>query len=73
MLEVLKRVCTFGTEKIYDLIIIWKVSIDHIAISEGFISNMETEIGCWNSYKKLSDHKGIYVELKNKMEYRNHL
>jgi len=41
------------------------VSIDHIAISEGFISNMETEIGEWNLDKKLSDHKGIYVELKN--------
>ena len=65
MLEVLKRVCTFGTEQIYDLIIIWKVSIDHIAISEGFISNMETEIGEWNLDKKLSGHKGIYVELKN--------
>jgi len=41
------------------------VSIDHIAISEGFISNMETEIGEWNLDKKLSGHKGIYVELKN--------
>ena len=66
MLEVLKRVCTFGTEQIYDQIIIWKVSIDHIAISDGFISNMETKIGEWNLDKKLSDHKGFYVELKNK-------
>ena len=38
---------------------------DHIAISEGFISNMEKEIGEWNLDKKLSDHEGIYVELKN--------
>ena len=34
---------------------------------------METDICEWNLDKKLSDHKGIYVELKNKMEYRNHL
>jgi len=38
--------------------------IDHIAISENFITNMETEIGEWNIDKKLSDHKGIYVDLK---------
>ena len=42
--------------------------IDHIAISENFITNMETEIGEWNSDKILSDHKGIYVELKNNSE-----
>jgi hypothetical protein len=41
--------------------------VDHIAISENFITNMETEIGEWNLDKKLSDHKGIYVELKNKL------
>ena len=39
--------------------------IDHIAISENFIKNSETEIDEWNSDKKLSDHKGIYVNLKN--------
>ena len=42
--------------------------IDHIAISEDFIANMDTEIGEWNLNKKLSDHKGIYVELKNNNE-----
>jgi len=42
--------------------------IDHIAISENFTTNMETEIGEWNIDKKLSDHKGIYVDLKNKSE-----
>ena len=42
--------------------------IDHIAISESFITNLETDIGEWNSDKKLSDHKGIYVELKNNCE-----
>jgi hypothetical protein len=42
--------------------------IDHIAISENFITNMETEIGEWNLDKKLSDHKGIYVELKTLIE-----
>jgi len=40
--------------------------IDHIAISENFITNMEAEIGEWDLDNKLSDHKGIYVELKNK-------
>ena len=40
--------------------------IDHIAISENFTTNQETEIGEWNLDKKLSDHKGIYVELKKK-------
>jgi len=39
--------------------------IDHIAISESFTTNMEIEIVEWNADKKLSDHKGIYVELKN--------
>jgi len=38
--------------------------IDHIAISDNFIANMEIEIWEWNLDKKLSDHKGIYVELK---------
>lgn len=38
--------------------------IDHIAISENFIINLETEIGEWNLDKKLSDHKGIYTNLK---------
>lgn len=40
--------------------------IDPIAISENFITTMETEIGEWNLDKKLSDHKGIYVELSKK-------
>lgn len=39
--------------------------IDHIAISENFTTNLETTIGEWNLDKKLSDHKGIYAELKN--------
>jgi hypothetical protein len=39
--------------------------IDHIAISDNFTRNKETEIGEWNLDKKLSDHKGIYVDLKN--------
>ncbi len=39
--------------------------IDHIAISESLTTNLKTEIGEWNIDKKLSDHKGIYVELKN--------
>jgi exonuclease III len=40
--------------------------IDHIAISADFIANMESEIAEWNLDKKLSDHKGIYLNLKKK-------
>jgi exonuclease III len=43
-----------------------KECVDHIAISENFTTNLETEIGEWNLDKKLSDHKGIYVVLNNK-------
>ena len=39
--------------------------IDHIAISESFMTNLETEIDEWNLDKKLSDHKGIYTNLKH--------
>ena len=42
--------------------------IDHIAISENFTKSMETKIGEWNLDKKLSDHKGIYVDLKKNIE-----
>lgn len=38
--------------------------VDHIAISESLTTNLKTEIGEWNIDKKLSDHKGIYIELK---------
>ena len=47
--------------------------IDHIAISERFTTNMEIDIVEWNADKKLSDHIGIYVELKNnrdKQQYK---
>jgi len=46
--------------------------IDHIAISENFTTNLELEISEWNLDKKLSDHKGTYVELKiNSEKQRN--
>jgi exonuclease III len=38
-----------------------KECIDHIAISKNFIKNMKVEISEWNESKKLSDHKGIYI------------
>lgn len=41
--------------------------IDHIAISEIFKTNLKTDIGEWNLDKKLSDHKGIYVEFKSEI------
>lgn len=41
--------------------------IDHIAISENFLTNIAVETAEWNIDKKLSDHKGVYVDLrKNK-------
>ena len=38
--------------------------IDHIAVSNSFITGLTTEISEWNLDKTLSDHKGIFVELK---------
>ena len=38
--------------------------IDHIAISKKIIENRNIEIVEWNENKKLSDHKGIYINLK---------
>lgn len=37
--------------------------IDHIAISESFVGDREIDIYEWNQDKKLSDHKGISVEI----------
>ena len=37
--------------------------IDHIAISQGFITGFVAEVMEWNIEKKLSDHKGIVIEL----------
>jgi len=39
-----------------------------IAISKKNITNMETDICEWNLDKKLSDHKGNLLELKNDSE-----
>jgi hypothetical protein len=41
--------------------------IDHIAVSERFKTNLEIEIGEWNLDKKLSDHKGIYVDFRSEI------
>lgn len=37
--------------------------IDHIAVSDNFIKDIKKHIYEWNIEKKLSDHKGIVVEL----------
>jgi len=39
-----------------------------LLIAFNFTAYKEIEIGEWNLDKKLSDHKGIYVELKNNNE-----
>jgi endonuclease/exonuclease/phosphatase family metal-dependent hydrolase len=37
--------------------------IDHIAISRGFVGESNVRVEEWNLDKKLSDHKGICVEI----------
>ncbi len=39
-------------------------TIDHIAISQEFIGKAHVEIHEWNLDKKLSDHKGVCINLK---------
>jgi exonuclease III len=41
-----------------------KECIDHIAISKKIIENKNIEIEEWNKIEKLSDHKGIYINIK---------
>ncbi len=38
-------------------------SVDHIAISKGYIQNQNSTIAIWNEDKSLSDHIGICIEL----------
>ena len=38
--------------------------IDHIAISNNFLVDLSTDVSEWNIDKKLSDHKGVIVELR---------
>ena len=38
--------------------------IDHIAVSEGFVADADITVDEWNYDKRLSDHKGIYVDLR---------
>jgi len=37
--------------------------IDHIAISEAYVGSSKIQIQEWNLDKRLSDHKGITVEI----------
>lgn len=41
-----------------------KNCIDHIALSKTFIGDKEIEVSEWNEDKKLSDHKGILINIK---------
>jgi endonuclease/exonuclease/phosphatase family metal-dependent hydrolase len=38
--------------------------IDHIAVSRGLIDGLSVDVREWNHDKKLSDHKGVIVEIK---------
>ena len=40
-----------------------KECIDHIAVSESLLKNHKIIVGEWNHNKKLSDHKGVYVDI----------
>ena len=39
-------------------------NIDHIILTESFVTQFKSDISEWNIGKKLSDHKGICIELK---------
>jgi exonuclease III len=54
---------TFDKNKLTLLTRKQKECIDHIAISTNFVKNLKTEIHEWNFDKKMSDHKGIFVNL----------
>jgi len=46
-------------------------NVDHIIISKEFVKNKIIQIETWNLDKKLSDHKGICITIKEK-EKRSH-
>lgn len=39
--------------------------VDHIAISDAFVKGRSVSVKEWNRDKKLSDHKGMMIEMKN--------
>ena len=45
--------------------------IDHIAVSESFITNLKTITGEWNIDKSLSDHKGVFVDFERNALFVN--
>jgi len=38
-------------------------NIDHIVLTKKFVGTSKQKIGSWNEDKKLSDHKGVWIEL----------
>jgi len=54
---------SFETNRLNLLTRTQKECIDHIAISTSFVKDLNVEIYEWNFDKKLSDHKGICVNL----------
>jgi hypothetical protein len=53
----------FNEDKMINLTCHLSETIDHIALSEVFIGDAQIEIHEWNIDKKLSDHKGISINL----------
>ena len=56
----------FKTNKLKNLTENQSNNIDHIVISESFIMKFQFEVSEWNNDKKLSDHKGICLNLTEK-------
>jgi hypothetical protein len=54
---------SFKENKITNLTHHLPETIDHIAISQAFIGNAPIETHEWNLDKKLSDHKGIFINI----------
>ncbi|MBC7749329.1 MAG: endonuclease/exonuclease/phosphatase family protein [Methylotenera sp.] len=55
---------SFTENKITNLTLHLPETIEHIAIRHEFIANAQVETHEWNLDKKLSDHKGVCINLK---------
>ena len=54
----------FNTNQLLNVTESLSENIDHIVLTEGFANRFTYEISEWNVDKKLSDHKGVCLNLK---------
>ena len=54
----------FKTDQLINVTESLSENIDHIVLTEGFANRFTYEISEWNGDKKLSDHKGVCLNLK---------